>query len=95
MDQRKQLEQQLIEKAMKDETFRKRLIENPGAAIAAETGWKIPETVKIKILEEDSQTVYLVLPNVIGTNGQNELTDEELNSVAGGGRTMGGCLIKS
>ena len=48
MDQRKQLEQQLIEKAMKDETFRKRLIENPGAAIAAETGWKIPETGKSK-----------------------------------------------
>ena len=51
MNQRQQLEQQLIEKAMKDESFRKQLIENPGAAIEAETGMKIPETMKIKVLE--------------------------------------------
>ena len=82
--QRRQFEQQLIEKALKDESFRKQLIENPGAAIEAETGWKIPETVKIKVMEEDSQTVYLVLPDVIAMNGQNELTDEELNGVARG-----------
>ncbi len=47
MNQRHQLEQQLIEKAMKDETFRKQLIENPGTAIEAETGINIQETMKI------------------------------------------------
>ena len=47
MNQRQQLEQLLIEKAMKDESFRNQLIENPGAAIEAETGINIQETMKI------------------------------------------------
>ena len=64
MNQRQQLEQKLIEKAMKDDSFRKQLIENPNAAIEDETGIKIPEAMKIIVLEEDPQTVYLVLPQV-------------------------------
>ena len=84
MNQRQQFEQQLIEKAMKDESFRKLLIENPGAAIEAETGMKIPETLKIKVLEEGPQTVYLVLPSIPGKDTEIELTESELEEVAGG-----------
>ena len=84
MNQRQQLEQQLIEKAMKDESFRKQLIENPGAAIEAETGMKIPETLKIKVLEESPQTVYIVLPYIPGKDTEIELTESELEKVAGG-----------
>jgi len=61
MNQRQQLEQQLIEKAIKDESIRKQLIENPDDVIEAETGMYIPETIKIKVLEEDPKTVYLIL----------------------------------
>jgi hypothetical protein len=84
MDQRQQLEHRLIEKAMKDESYRKQFIENPGAAIEAETGWKIPETVKIKVLEEDPQTVYLVLPKFSNQITEVELNNAELESIAGG-----------
>ena len=84
MNQRQQLEQQLIEKAMKDESFRKQLIENPSAAIEAETGMKIPETMNIKILEEDPKTFYLVLPYTHATIPEMELTEAELESVSGG-----------
>jgi hypothetical protein len=84
MNQRQQFEQRLIEKAMKDEAFRKRLIENPGAAIEAETGMKMPEAFKIKVLEEDPQTVYLVLPQNSAANDIMELSDAELEAVAGG-----------
>jgi predicted molibdopterin-dependent oxidoreductase YjgC len=84
MDFRQQFEQKLIEKAMKDESFRKQLIENPGAAIEEETGMKIPDVLKIKVLEEDQQTFYLVLPSIQGNNSELELTEAELESVSGG-----------
>ena len=84
MNQRQQLEQQLIEKAMKDESFRKQLIENPGAAIEAETGMKIPGAMNIKVLEEDQKTFYLVLPFTHGSIPEMELTEAELESVSGG-----------
>ena len=84
MNQRQQLEQKLIEKAMKDESFRNQLIENPGAAIEAETGMKIPDYILIKVLEEDPQSVYLVLPQLPLQNNEMELSEAELESVAGG-----------
>ena len=91
MNPRQQIEQQLIEKAMKDESFRKQLIENPGAAIEAETGMKIPYGMKIKLLEEDHQTVYLILPATNLKNSELELSEAELESVSGGtGGTGGG-----
>ena len=43
---RQQFEQKLIEKANKDESFRRQLLENPGMTIETETGMKIPETLK-------------------------------------------------
>jgi hypothetical protein len=84
MDQRKQFEQQLIEKAMKDTAFRQKLLNNPKEVIEAEFGRKIPESVQVNILEEDSQTVYLILPRVSDQNSEMELTETELNAVAGG-----------
>ena len=91
MTQRQQLEQKLIEKAMKDGTFRKLLIENPASIIESETGMKISKTIKIKVMEEDQQTVYLVLPATSLQNSDLELSEAELESVAGGtGGTGGG-----
>ena len=82
--QRQQLERKLIEKAMKDEAFRKQLIENPSATIEEETGTKLPEIFTIKVLEEDLQTVYLILPQKPVQNSEMELSEAELESVAGG-----------
>jgi hypothetical protein len=84
MDFRQQFEQKLIEKAMKDEAFRKLLIDNPGAAVEAETGMKIPQTMKIKVLQESPQTVYLILPPFPVQNTELELSESELEKVAGG-----------
>jgi hypothetical protein len=69
---------------MKDESFRKQLIENPGAAIEAELGMKIPETMNFKVLEEDPKTFFLVLPYTHRNHPEMELTEKELNSVSGG-----------
>jgi len=84
MKQRQQLEQHLIEKAMKDPEFRKRLIENPKAVIQEVTGVELPPSFNLSILEEDPQTVYLVLPCIPTPLDEMELTENELEMVAGG-----------
>ncbi|MEI6435428.1 MAG: NHLP leader peptide family RiPP precursor [Bacteroidota bacterium] len=83
-DQRKQIEQHLIEKALKDETFRKQLMENPNETIELEIGMKLPMTIKIRILEEDARTAYLILPQTTLNSNEEELTEADLATVSGG-----------
>jgi hypothetical protein len=84
MEQRKQFEQRLIERAMKDESFRQQLLNDPKEVIESEFGRKIPESIQIKVLEENANTVYIILPHIVVPNPETELTDTELYSVAGG-----------
>jgi len=84
MKKRQQFEQQLIEKAMKDPDFRKRLLENPKAVIKEETGVELPAFVNLRIFEEDPQTVYLILPSVPAEPDTTELAETELEMIAGG-----------
>ncbi len=83
--QRKQLEEKIIARAMKDETFRKNLLENPKAAMEDITGIKIPETINLKVVEEDPATFYLVLPPKINPETEDELSEAELEMVSGAG----------
>ncbi len=84
MNQRKEIEPKIIEMSMKDADFRKRLIENPAAVINQEMGSAVPESVTVKVLEEDANTIYLVLPRLVSHSTNFELTDTELQAVAGG-----------
>ena len=81
---RKQIEERLIEKAMKDEVFRKQLLENPREMVEQETGMKLPKGISIHVLEEKQDEVFLVLPAVHTTETGEELTEAELSNVAGG-----------
>ena len=87
---RQQLEQSLIEKAMNDEAFRNELITNPKEIIEKETGMKLPESFNVKVLEEDAQSFYLVLPNQVKPGTEDELSEAELEMVSGGGGPWGG-----
>ncbi len=79
---RKELEAKLIAKALKDESFRNELRSGPKAAIEKELGMELPGEIDIRIVEENENEVCLVIPH--GFSDTNELTDVELEAVAGG-----------
>jgi hypothetical protein len=84
---RTEMERRLIEKSLQDDVFRQRLIENPKAAVEQELGTKLPEDVRVVTVEETQDTIYLVLPGAprAGREGEDsELSDQELEAVAGG-----------
>lgn len=75
------VERQIIARVLKDPQFRAQLIADPKAAIAQATGVRLPEHVKVQVIEQKPGTVYLILPRA-GAEG--ELSEAELAEVAGG-----------
>ena len=59
---RKDIEQELIIKAWKDPTFKKRLRENPKVTLEQHLGHTLPETVQVHVHDEDMNTFHIVLP---------------------------------
>ncbi len=68
----------VIAKAWSDEAFKARLLREP-AAVLKESGIKVPEGEAVKVVENSPKVVHLVLPA-----RPEELSDEELDQVAGG-----------
>jgi hypothetical protein len=79
-----ELIQKLVSKAKDNVEFKKKLLDNPKELIEEELKIKLPDSLKITTLEEKKDQAYLVLPLNNDLNKQIELTDEELNNVAGG-----------
>ena len=79
------VEQALVRKSLEDESFRQGLLADPKSVMERELGRKLPAGVEVRVLEEASDTLYLVLPPG-GTTGRSsdELSEAELDAVAGG-----------
>ncbi|HEX5851436.1 MAG TPA: NHLP leader peptide family RiPP precursor, partial [Rubrobacter sp.] len=56
---REQMERRLIEKSLEDESFRRRLVEDPRGAVEEELGARLPEGVRVEAVEETADTIYL------------------------------------
>ncbi len=72
--------QQIVDKAMADPAFKKALLDNPKDALEKELGVSIPPNVRISVLQENVDHLYLVLPFNLD---EVELPDEVLEQVAG------------
>jgi Nitrile hydratase, alpha chain len=81
---RRAFELQLIEKAWKDAAFRQALVKDPQGAVERELGGKLPARVQVKVVQETADTCYLVLPANPDRAPAAELTDHQLEAVAGG-----------
>ena len=80
---RTELQTEVIKKSMSDKAFRSELIKDPKAAIAKAFNMTIPDSMNIKIIEEEADIVSIVIPKITS-----ELSDGELDSISGGGCTF-------
>lgn len=79
---RRDLETRLVEKCWKDQEFKKAVINDPKGILERYTGQKLPEQLRIFIHEEDPNTLHFSIPPA--PEKLSELSDEELERVAGG-----------
>lgn len=96
---RTQLEAKLIARAWKDESFAAQLRADPKGALQAaiaemNPGATLPDDLEVKVLEETSTTLYLVVPPKPQGPEAEALSDEELEAVAGGNGTAVTCFTK-
>jgi hypothetical protein len=70
----------IIAKAWRDPVFKAELIANPAAALKAE-GINVPAGMTVTVVENTDKQFHLVLPPV----PSDELSEEALDAVAGGG----------
>ena len=82
---RAEMEYRLIERSLQDDAFRQRLLEDPKAAVEEELGTQLPEDVRVQAVEETADTIYLVLPSASPVGEGGELSDRQLEAVAGAG----------
>src|SRR5688572_9008374 len=78
---RAEFERTLVQRSLEDDSFRQRLLEDPKAAVEQELGSWLPEDVKVRVVEESAQTIYLVLPSASAVGEGGELSDQELGEV--------------
>jgi Nitrile hydratase, alpha chain len=81
---RAEVERRLIQRSLEDESFRQALLADPRAALEQELGSRLPESVEVRAVEESADIIYLVLPSASRVGQGGELSDRELESVAGG-----------
>lgn len=73
---------QIIARAWSDEAFKQRLIADP-KAVLQEYGVQMPANLNLKVVENSNDLHHFVLPPA-----PQELTDEDLDKVAGGWKSM-------
>ena len=87
---RAEVERTLVQRSLEDEDFRQRLLDDPKGTIEQELGSRLPESVEVRVVQESADTIYLVLPSASAVGEGEEISDQELEEVAGGKVGSGG-----
>jgi hypothetical protein len=86
LESRGALQDFIANQAAENSSYREALMRDPKGTLESHTGSKLPDWLNVKIAEETANTIYLIAPHVPGE----ELADEDLEQVAGGGIYGGG-----
>lgn len=83
---RAEFERNLVIKAHENEEFKQQLLDNPKSVYEQELKTQIPDSFKVRVIEEEPNSLFMVLPrkNEPATS-ENELSDAALETIAGGG----------
>jgi hypothetical protein len=81
------LRNRLIVKAWEDDAFKEALLSDPKASIEKELEVTLPAELNIRVVEETEDTIYLVLPVNPEALPEGEVSEDELEAVAGGALT--------
>ena len=82
---RAEWERTIVQRSIEDEDFRQRLLDDPKGTLEQELGSGLPEGVEVRVVEESTDTIYLVLPSASALGDQgSSLSDQELDAVSGG-----------
>ena len=73
--------QVIVKRATTDAEFRQLFLSNPAAAVKEATGRELPEGFSLRVVENKGADLTVVLPDAPVTS---ELSDAELEAVAGG-----------
>jgi hypothetical protein len=77
-------ERAIVQRSLQDEAFRQRLLDEPKGTLEQELGSALPQGAEVRVVEESSDTIYLVLPSASAIGQGVELSDQDLEAVAGG-----------
>ena len=88
---RAEVERRIVQRSLEDDSLRQKLLADPRAALEEELGTRLPEEVRVVAVEETADTIYLVLPSASSAGEGGELSDQELEAVAGGWDTHTSC----
>ena len=80
-----------VRRSATDPAFRKLLLTDVNKAVEQIAGKPVPHGYKIRVVEKGGTDMTLVLPDPV--KGGGELSDKELEQVAGGGRCVGTCVV--
>ena len=79
---RGEIQDLLVKFAAEQPKYKDALSKNPKDVIYKQFGIQVPGNVKVQVLQETADQVYVVLPHVVAAGA--ELSDADLEAVAGG-----------
>ena len=80
VESRGALQDVISEKAANDALYREALLRDPRGLLTKHLGRELPDWLKVEVVQERADTIYLIAPHV----PSEDLVDEDLEMLAGG-----------